>query len=167
MGGLLSLEIAWQLANRPADSPLPKYKVLGMIFIDSVYTKRLYDIRDMPDFSAEPVTKTPEELKSMTLREKVDLNMFHARMMIGRWEMPDWKGRENEVPPTILLRAKELVQSQGKSFVDYARDLRLLGWDLYLDKDAKWIKEVVDIEGHHFNIFDDQYVSHMLPYPFF
>lgn len=164
MGGLLSLEVAWQLANRPADSSRPKFKVLGMIFIDSVYTKRLYEIREMPELDAGPVVKSPEELKAMTLREKVDLNMLHARMMIGHWDMPDWKGREKEVPPTILMRAKELVQKNGESFVDYARDFRLLGWDLYLDKQASWIKQVVDIEGHHFNIFEDRFVSEPIPF---
>jgi hypothetical protein len=159
LGGLLSLEIAWQLANRPADSKSPKYNILGMIFIDSVYTRRLYEIREMPESTASPVVKSPEELKAMPLREKVDLNMFHARMMIRHWDMPDWKGRENEIPPTILLRAKELVRKDSETFVDYARDFRLLGWDLYLDDQASWIKKVVDVEGHHFNIFEDQYVS--------
>ncbi|KAI1811620.1 Alpha/Beta hydrolase protein [Poronia punctata] len=161
LGGLLSIEVAWQMANRPADSTRPKYRILGIVMIDSVYTKRLYDLRDMPELNAGPVEKTPEELKAMTLREKVDLNMYHARLMIRDWEIPDWKGREAEIPPTVLLRAKELVQDENKRFVDYARDLRLLGWDLYLDKEASWIKEVVDIDGHHFSIFEDRYLKNI------
>lgn len=128
-----------------------------MVFIDSVYTKRLYEIRGVMPDDAGPVAKSPAELQAMTLREKVDLNMTHARVMIGRWAMPDWTGREAEIPPTILLRAKELVRDDGLSFVDYARDFKLLGWDLY--HGAAWIKEVVDLDGHHFNIFDDKYVS--------
>ncbi|KAI0876226.1 Alpha/Beta hydrolase protein [Hypoxylon argillaceum] len=157
LGGLLSLEVAWQLANRPANSPRPKFTVLGMVFIDSVYTKRLFEIRNMPDATAQPIVKSREELKAMPLREKVDLNMTHARMMIARWELPNWKGREAEIPPTILLRAKELVHEDGQSLVDYEREFRLLGWDLY--HDACWIKEVVDIDGHHFTIFEDQYLK--------
>ncbi|TGJ86321.1 hypothetical protein E0Z10_g2450 [Xylaria hypoxylon] len=157
LGGLLSLEVAWQLANRPADSKRPKFKVLGMIFIDSVYTKRLYELRNMPDLTAQPIVKSPEQLKAMPLREKVDLNMTHARMMIAHWEMPDWKGREAEIPPTILMRAKELVREDGQAFVDYSREFRLLGWDLY--HSARWIKEVVDLDGHHFNIFEDKYLK--------
>ncbi|KAI0411604.1 Alpha/Beta hydrolase protein [Xylaria grammica] len=157
MGGLLSLEVAWQLANRPADSTRPKFKILGMVFIDSVYTKRLYELRDMPELTAQPIVKSPEELKAMPLREKVDLNMAHARMMIAHWEVPDWKGRENEIPPTILMRAKELVHEDGQSFVDHWRKFHLLGWDLY--HDACWIKEVVELDGHHFNIFEDRYLK--------
>jgi hypothetical protein len=133
-----------------------------MLFIDSVYPKRLFELRKMPDLAAGPIVKSPEELKAMKLREKVDLNMTHARMMVSYWKMPDWKGREAELPPTILMRAKELVQENGESFVDYARDLRMLGWDLYLDDGGAWIKEVVDIEGHHYNIFEDKHVSYTL-----
>ncbi|KAI1353761.1 Alpha/Beta hydrolase protein [Xylaria sp. FL0043] len=157
LGGLLSLEVAWQLANRPAGSKRPKFKVLGMIFIDSVYTKRLYELRDMPERTAQPIVKSPQELKAMPLREKVDLNMTHARMMITHWEMPDWTGREAEIPPTILMRAKELVHEDRRALVDYSREFRLLGWDHY--HDASWIKEVVELDGHHFNIFEDQYIK--------
>ncbi|KAI1305066.1 Alpha/Beta hydrolase protein [Xylaria venustula] len=157
LGGLLSLEIAWQLANQPADSKRPKFTVVGMIFIDSVYTKRLADLRNMPELNGQPVVKSAEELKAMPLREKVDLNMKHARIMLTHWEMPDWTGREAEIPPTILMRAKELVHEDGRAFVDYSRDLRLLGWDLY--HNACWIKEVVDIDGHHFNIFEEKFIK--------
>lgn len=128
-----------------------------MILIDSVYTKSLGELRDMPDATAQPIVKSPEELSAMPLREKVDLNMTHARMMAVRWELPDWSGRETEIPQTILLRAKELFQADGQSFVDHSRKFRLLGWDQY--HGACWIKEVVDLDGHHFNIFDEKYVS--------
>ncbi|KAJ2996087.1 hypothetical protein NUW58_g1083 [Xylaria curta] len=158
MGGLLSLEVAWQLANRPPNSSRPKFTVLGMIFIDSVYTRWLGVLRDMPDPTAQPIKKSPEELKAMKLREKVDLNMTHARLMIARWDLPDWEGREAEIPPTILMRATELVDKDGRrSFVDHSRELRLLGWDLY--HGACWIKEVVDLGGHHFNIFEEKYIE--------
>ncbi|KAI0099776.1 Alpha/Beta hydrolase protein [Nemania sp. FL0031] len=157
LGGILSLEVAWQLANRPAGSTRPKFKVLGMVFIDSIFTKDLVKLRDMPDANAQPIVKSPEELKVMPLKEKVDLNMTHARMMITRWEIPDWTGREAEIPPTILLRAKELVHQGAVDLVDYTREFRMLGWDGY--HGGSWIKEVVDIDGHHFNIFEDQYLK--------
>ncbi|KAI0458810.1 Alpha/Beta hydrolase protein [Xylaria acuta] len=158
LGGILSLEVAWQLANRPADQ-YPKFTVVGMIFIDSVYTKSLGELRDMPDPTAKPIVKSPEELSAMPLREKVDLNMTHARMMITRWELPDWTGREAEIPQTILLRAKELVHADGQSLVDHSRKFRLLGWDQY--HGARWIKEVVDIDGHHFSVFEDKYLANV------
>ncbi|KAI0409109.1 Alpha/Beta hydrolase protein [Xylaria palmicola] len=157
LGGLLSIEVAWQLANRPADSTRPQFKILGMVFIDSVYTKWLDELRDMPDPAAEPIVKSPEELKAMPLREKVDLNMTHARLMVARWELPDWEGREAEIPPTILLRAKELVHEDGQTFVDHSRKYPMLGWDKY--HDGRWIKEVVDVDGHHFSIFHETYIK--------
>ncbi|KAI1319974.1 alpha/beta-hydrolase [Xylariaceae sp. FL0255] len=158
LGGHLSLEVAWQLLNRPIGSTRPKYKVLGMVFIDSVYPKSLTALRKVA-LTDKPIVKSPEELQAMTLKEKVDLNMTHARMMIGRWDMPDWQSRKFELPPTILLRAKEYVEESGTNFVDYERGFRLLGWDGYLGDGGAWIKEVVDIDGHHFNIFDEQYIK--------
>ncbi|KAI2631236.1 Alpha/Beta hydrolase protein [Xylaria nigripes] len=157
MGGLLSLEVAWQIANRPADSTRPSFKILGMILIDSICAGRIGEIRDMPDAATHPVVKTPEELKAMTLREKVDLNMTHARLMIARWKMPDWTGREAEIPPAILMRAKELVRQDGRSFVDHYRDFRMLGWDSY--HRGSWIKDIVELDGHHFNIFEDKHLK--------
>ncbi|CAJ2509171.1 Uu.00g141970.m01.CDS01 [Anthostomella pinea] len=191
LGGMLALEMAWQLANRPPPTTTskPRFTVIGMIFIDSVYPKRLGELRGnaMPSPSAQPIVKTAEELKAMKLREKVDLNMTHARLMVGRWEMPDWPGREGEVPPTVLLRAKELVveaeeerkggsevgagvvdkkQEEGergpvvkKSFVDYTRDFKMLGWDEYSEARGGFIKKVVDIEGHHFSIFKTEHLE--------
>ncbi|KAI0206625.1 Alpha/Beta hydrolase protein [Astrocystis sublimbata] len=158
LGGILSLEVAWQLANRPA-TKLPKFTVVGMIFIDSVYTRLTCEVRDMPAPDAQPIVKSPEELSAMPLREKVDLNMTHARLMVTRDALPDWKGREAEIPPTCLLRAKELFSTDGAILVDFARKFPLLGWDQY--HDARWIKEVVDVDGHHFSVFEHQYLPNI------
>ncbi|KAI1489969.1 Alpha/Beta hydrolase protein [Biscogniauxia mediterranea] len=193
LGGLLSIEMVSQLAARPPTSTRPRFNVLGMIFIDSIYPKRLNLMRDMPGAEEQPVVKTPEELRAMSLREKVDLNMTHARLMVARWEMPDWTGREHLIPPTVLLRAKEFVSTRAedknnnshdgeseeqddnergreahtvdvaangkpRSFVDYTREFRLLGWDEYGTTGGKFIQKVVDIDGHHFSIFHDKYI---------
>ncbi|KAI5920533.1 Alpha/Beta hydrolase protein [Camillea tinctor] len=184
LGGLLSMELVSQLSTRPVTSTRPQFTVLGMIFIDSIYPKSLELVRDMPSATEGPVVKTPEELHAMSLRQKVNLNMTHARMMVARWEMPDWTGREHLIPPTILLRAKEFVSTrsedsaepassdessgtddhdtvkkgQARSFVDYARDFKMLGWDNYGTTGGKFIQKVVDIEGHHFSIFHEDYI---------
>ncbi|KAI0468183.1 Alpha/Beta hydrolase protein [Xylaria cf. heliscus] len=161
-GGALSLEIAWQLANQPADK-FPKFSVEGMIFIDSVYPKALAESPDMPKAMTQPIVKSPEELSAMTPKEKVTLNMQHCQMMMANWKLPNWEGRENSIPETILLRAKEPVPSDdhnksyvhSKSYVDHTRDDRWLGWKQY--HGARWIKKIWDIDGHHFNIFDEKY----------
>ncbi|KAI1496438.1 Alpha/Beta hydrolase protein [Biscogniauxia marginata] len=114
LGGLLSLEMAAQLAARPVTSTRPRFTVLGMIFIDSIYPKKLELVRDMPLASMKPVVIMPEELRNMKLRDKVDLNMTHARLMVARWDMPDWTGREDQIPPTVLMRAKEFVSTRSQ-----------------------------------------------------
>ncbi|KAI1438107.1 Alpha/Beta hydrolase protein [Xylaria sp. CBS 124048] len=160
MGGLLSMEIAWQMANRPADSTRPKFKVLGMVFIDSVYSKVLVEPCTIANTSVERIVKTPEELAAMSLRDKVDLNMIHAGVMISRWQPPNWTGRELEIPPTVLMRAKKPVEHmllRGEPFVDYTRVFHELGWDHY--HDACFIKDVVEIDGDHFSIFESPYLK--------
>lgn len=89
----------------------------------------------------------------MKLKEKVDLNMTHARMMARKWVIPKYEGIP--IPPTILLRAKENVVSASQTFVDHARTYRMLGWEKYMEQvGKKFIDEVVDVEGHHFSIFE-------------
>ncbi|KAI1339705.1 Alpha/Beta hydrolase protein [Xylariaceae sp. FL0016] len=184
LGGLLSLEVAHQLAARKQAKGRDGARditVIGMVWIDSIYPKKLSEFRDMPDPEKGPVQKSESELKEMKLKEKVALNMTHARMMVMKWPLPTWKGCEDAVPPTILMRAKELVvhkeengkvenddqenevggekKENGKSFVDYTREFRMLGWDEYTKERASFIKQVVDIEGHHFSIFHEDHLD--------
>ncbi|KAI2616962.1 alpha/beta-hydrolase [Hypomontagnella submonticulosa] len=165
LGGHLSLEMAHQIAlaarkGKGSSNPgsgtstprAPKFRVLGMIFIDTVFPRSLADLRGpLPE---DPVILSAEESKAMILKEKVNVNMTHARMMIQYWNLPKWEDGL-EVPPTILLRAKEAVSTDpSKSFVDYVRDFRLLGWDDYNEEHGNFIKGIVDVEGNHFSIFD-------------
>lgn len=55
-------------------------------------------------------------------------------------------------PPAILLRATQAVpvEPEQVSLVDTVRNDRTLGWDEYR---KGFFKEIVDIPGHHFNIF--------------
>ncbi|KAI2469048.1 alpha/beta-hydrolase [Annulohypoxylon bovei var. microspora] len=169
LGGILSLEMAHQIAlagrrrgrsrngssasSSGASTPAaaPKFRVIGMVFIDTVFPLRLAELRGpLPN---EPVFLTPEQSKAMVLKDKVDLNMTHARMMVQSWDIPRWEGLK--VPPTILMRAKEFVsQDPTKTFVDYVREFKLLGWDDYNKEHGNFIQDVVEVEGHHFSIFN-------------
>ncbi|KAI2602584.1 alpha/beta-hydrolase [Hypoxylon sp. NC1633] len=141
--------------------PPPRFRVLGIVMVDTIFPLRLATLRGpLPD---KPVILSDEESKAMKLKDKVDLNMMHARMMVQFWEVPQWGGEEGEKdglktaapPPTILLRAKEFVSSDpSQTFVDYVREYRFLGWDEYNEQHGNFIKQVVEVEGHHFTIFD-------------
>lgn len=158
--------MAHQLATAPPQAPgKPRFRVLGMIFIDSVYPRHLLLPEEGADSLPEaaipekPIVKSAEELRAMKLREKVDLNMTHARMMARRWVLPRWETEKGgggvSIPPTILLRAKENVQSESHVFVDHSRAYRMLGWEKYQEQLGRtFIEEVVDVEGHHFSLFE-------------
>jgi thioesterase domain-containing protein len=148
--------MAHQLATDT--SITPKFNVLGIVMVDSVCPKKVADFPGLAKvWPMERVDKSPEEVKCMKLKDKVDLNMTHARVMIQRWDMPKWDG--TPVPPTILLRAKELVDGTTGSFVDHSRHDRLLGWEPYNKENGGFIRDIVDIQGHHFSIFEEKYVS--------
>jgi hypothetical protein len=146
------MEMAHQLAARPRGKG-PNFRVLGLILIDSVCPD---GVQHMTGWPSEPVLKTRDELAPMTLREKVDLNMENARVMVKRWDMPEWDGLA--VPPTVLLRAKEPVDHENQAFVDKARADELLAWGPYNEEHGLFIRDVVDIEGNHFTIFKEDYV---------
>ena len=65
-------------------------------------------------------------------------------------------------PPAILLKASEYVPSQDGSnegklaVVDVCRQMKRLGWEQY---QHNFIRVVLDIKGHHFNIFAEDKVS--------
>ncbi|KAM5450209.1 hypothetical protein MaudCBS49596_004584 [Microsporum audouinii] len=65
------------------------------------------------------------------------------------------------LPQTVLLRCNEMVPVSTPEDptaicrVDVARDLEKLGWEQY---GYDFISAVLQIPGHHFNIFSDEYV---------
>jgi len=149
LGGLISLAIA-ELA-RGTD-----LKVVGIVMVDSVC----------------PIGADPEKMRKAVrhgvawgestredTKEKVLRCFSEAFRMVNEWELPEW-GDDRwgaKPPPVVLLRAKEWVpvpeEAEGGgavSRVDLHRNDRLLGWGGYR-KDL--VRKVVDIPGHHFNIF--------------
>lgn len=179
---MLSLEAAHQLAQQAAaaargEGPKPAFRVRGMVWVDTTFPLRsggggggggggeggdetATATTGPQALPTAPVRKPAAELAAMKLQEKVDLNMVHARMMARTWTPPAWEpaAAVGHPPSTVLLRARESFDREG-SFVDHNRHLRRLGWDDYSAAHGNFLAEVVDIEGHHFSVFRNEYVS--------
>ncbi|KAI0179720.1 alpha/beta-hydrolase [Hypoxylon sp. FL1284] len=175
MGGLLSLEMAHQMAltareacsrasegDSGASTPRsPIFRVRGMIFIDSIIPLR--DEALLRHLPTEPTYVTPEKSRHMKLKDKVDLNLRHSRMMSRFWELPSFAtedGEQMQVPPTTLMRARErVVGGPEKTFIDYSRDKRLLGWEQYNEEHDGFIRDLWEVNGNHFSIFEMQHLE--------
>lgn len=138
-GGMLSLEVAKRLSESK------RVKVIGILMIDS-----LCPVKTLPSTKIAPYDTSEEgKNKNQILSQRA---MVQARKMIREWDLPVWEDRSQR-PRTILLRAKERVpieEGEGINLTDVYRDERNLGWDRY---DEQLFEEVVDIEGHHFDLF--------------
>ena len=163
---MLCLEMAHQLATSAQsgdDGGNPKFRVLGLIMVDTVFPRNMLGVVPRsgptppppPPADDIPIVKSPEELKAMALKEKVALNMRHATIMARAWDMPRWgdAAAGARVPPTILLRATKHLDEPGP--VDHSRDeYRMLGWEKYAEEVGPFIESVVDLEGSHFSLFE-------------
>ncbi|CZR46251.1 uncharacterized protein FPRO_11698 [Fusarium proliferatum ET1] len=141
MGGHLSLEIAKQLEDSNID-------VIGILMVDTIYPHR---------FSSEKRKMPSEDSKEGKNKNQIlaDLAMADARRMIQAWTPPVWEAGRR--PRISLLRAKKAVPSpDGTDLVDWSREERNLGWDMY-DKD--FFADVVDIEGHHYEVFKFEFIE--------
>jgi thioesterase domain-containing protein len=172
LGGLLSLEVAHQLANEKRKT----LNLLGIVMVDSVCPMVLTTpVLPVIQHDVQWGKHTKQETKDRILR-----SFAQATKMVREWTLPVWdcnkqvanheEKQENGTngngritlpkansttarpPPVILLRAIEPVPvpEEGLSRVDVHRGDSLLGWGGYR-KDL--ITKVVDIPGHHFNIF--------------
>lgn len=85
-------------------------------------------------------------------KEKVMRCFSEAVRMLKEWKLPDWEATRLRPPPVVLLRALECVPEpgEGMSRVDIYRSDPQLGWGNYR---KGLISKVIDIPGHHFNIF--------------
>jgi thioesterase domain-containing protein len=167
LGGCTSLEVAKILG------PDAKLRVVGIIMIDSVYPR--VEGGETPRVAERVMNwsaSTRQETKEAVLR-----CFDEAYRMVREWKLPVWdeaqtrkeEGTEDgkpvtvgglKPPPVWLLRAKETVPvvSEGVARVDLHRKDRYLGWKGYRED---LIVEVVDVPGHHFNIFDDAHLDIM------
>ncbi|KAM0354276.1 hypothetical protein ACHAPU_001320 [Fusarium lateritium] len=145
LGGSLSLEIAKQL-----DSDNANIEVIGILMIDTIYPHK---------FSSKNRRGPGEGTKEGRSKNQIlaDIAMADARCKLQAWDAPVWDGATLR-PRIHLLRAKEPVpvQDNKADLVDVTREERNLGWDMY-EKDL--FAEVVDIDGHHYEIFMFQYLE--------
>ena len=160
LGGLLSLEMASILADDTF------FTVTGIVMIDSICPVAFKTTTlEVVPFKHEWSKTTKQET-----RIAVERCFEEATKMVAQYDLPKWEvninAEANEKrpstgpPPAILLRAEQAVPVQpgGVSRVDVARGDRHLGWDLYR---SNMFNQVVDIPGHHFNIFAMQYIDNV------
>lgn len=172
LGGILSLEMARVLAGDPL------YSVVGIVMVDSVCPRVLSSSSkqdsDQPERRVLPFQgQFGPHTKQETI-ERVTSCFVEARRAVAAYQLPRWEddrkdgeqrawsvsgGLSNSCcPPTILLRATEAVPvgPDEVSFVDTARDDRMLGWG---DYQRDFFAEIVDIPGHHFNVFAFEHID--------
>lgn len=167
LGGCVSLEVAKVLSAKES-----RIRVLGIVMIDSVYPK-VVDGVDLPKV-VDRVINWSESTRPET-KEAVLRCFDEAYRMVREWTLPIWDEEEEQrdgnkeaagekkeaaqslssrrgPPPVYLLRAQETVPTvaEGVARVDVHRTDRHLGWKNYRED---LITEVIDIPGHHFNVF--------------
>ena len=181
LGGLLSLEMARVLAGDP------DYTVIGIVMMDSICPAANTTRTGAAKAAVVPYKQQFGPNTKQETIEGVERCFTEARKSIAAWTMPRWDGSDVEgddgaergadgaaagdgqqpahvsssgikCPPTILLRAREAVQTEpGEvSFVDMTRHSRSLGWEEY---QKGFLEEIVDISGHHFSIFAWEHID--------
>ena len=142
LGGLLSLEVAKQLLD---DTDI---RVKGIVMMDSVYPG---DISSRKRWESKPLIEEGKS-RNQILSGRA---MREARRMVGEWTVPTWDSKDlDRRPPMVMMRAKQCVPPDNDSQhsgLDVNRADRMLGWDEY---DAELFTDVIDIDGHHFDIFE-------------
>lgn len=144
LGGLLSLEVAKVLVDDD------QVRVVGILMVDSVYPapgSRLE--RDAVALETAEEGKS----KSQVLAQRC---MAEARRMAAHWQVPLWDGLAmGKRPKIILLRAEEHIPTNGlgTSTLDWQREDSMLGWG---NHDETMFEAVMDVEGHHFDLFEQQ-----------
>ncbi|RGP78482.1 hypothetical protein FLONG3_3394 [Fusarium longipes] len=147
LGGHLSLEIAKQLSSEDTE-----IQVIGILMVDTIYPHK---------YSSENRKRPGEESDEGKNQNQIlaDRAMADARRMLQTWDPPVWDEESAGTRPrATLLRAKEAVPTKDgeKDVLDLSREERSLGWDMY---DKNLFAEVVDIEGHHFEVFAFKYID--------
>ncbi|KAL3420509.1 thioesterase domain-containing protein [Phlyctema vagabunda] len=173
LGGLVALEISRIVADQPIESRL---NIKGLVMIDSVFPHPTLPahIKSVP-FQVD----WDEHVKS-DVKATVQYAMEQTDRLIETWQLPTWIPNPNDSlmtngavhgtvktlspPPAILLRAREAAPPPPQATegvedvndIDLCRSKRFLGWEEY---EPKFIRNVLDINGHHHNIFDEKNIA--------
>lgn len=142
LGGMLSLQVARELA---VDEDI---RIKGILMVDTVCPSSVMR-GSWRDESEEGKTKN-QILSQRAMRE--------ARRMASEWEIPVWQDDiKKKRPRVVLLKAKESVPDErGVTSLDTKRADKVLGWGQY---DEDLVESVIEIDGHHFNIFEEEHIS--------
>ena len=142
LGGLLSLQVAREFAY---DEDI---RIKGILMVDSVCPS---SVKTGSWGNDSEEGKTQNQILSQRA-------MKEARRMVSEWELPTWEGPlEGKRPRVILLKAKEPVPPErGITSIDTNRRDEVLGWKKY---DGALVEDVIEIDGHHFNIFESEHIS--------
>ncbi|GAM84986.1 hypothetical protein ANO11243_029890 [Dothideomycetidae sp. 11243] len=151
LGGLVSFEMARQMAaSAGSSSSSEQLQVLGLIMIDSRH----------PSTFTDKELVLPDSIKP-AIRESIQHNMTQSRQLIRDYSTPSWP-QGSQPPPTMFLRAtRDLdgvplpIQADAASST---RNGRMEGWREY---EHDFIREVVEVEGTHFSIFEDQNIGEL------
>jgi hypothetical protein len=150
---MLSLHMAWLLRDDP------DIEVVGLLLVDTPLPVR--DEKKTPPAAPVPPPTVGAEGKPLRRNEVLALQaMGAARDMIQAWTMPNWTASKTPLPPAVLVRAKGVVPEKdpgATAAVDRSRSDPKLGWCAWEGHDL--VREVVDVEGHHYDIFTFARVS--------
>lgn len=176
LGGVVAFEMAhlelMQHMHMPAGKS--RLQILGLVLIDSVYPcpQNVPDTVEKVNYEAEFEAHVKQDT-----RARVEYAMIQTDGLLDEWRPPAWEtapestdGLNGETarhrilpPPAMLLRARDAVplpqNRPGMTRVvdvDLSRARRFLGWE---DYPTKFIRNVLDVSGHHHNIFKDPNVS--------
>jgi hypothetical protein len=168
------------MARIAADNPLDNPPIVGLVMIDSTFP---HPLNLAPDVKRVPYEVAFDEHVKPEIKAMVQHCMTQTDWLIGNWHPPSWEsssaaqgsnpagngdlnasvGTKLLPPPAILLRAREPVPEPTRqpgvgnvTDIDLARDRRFLGWE---DYPFKFLRNVLDVNGHHHNIFDQKNVS--------
>ncbi|PFH57124.1 hypothetical protein XA68_15485 [Ophiocordyceps unilateralis] len=139
LGGLLSLQVAKELADDAS------VRAVGILMIDSAYPGLL-------DSYVSAMAPDPAGEARMRGQIASEIHIAETHKLVTNWTLPAWDGElEGKRPRAILLRAKDKTPNLG--IMDIYRKDQSLGWDAY---SSKMFEEVIDIAGHHFDIFSSE-----------
>ncbi|KAK1918696.1 hypothetical protein P3342_001745 [Pyrenophora teres f. teres] len=160
LGGCIALEMAHLLQEDV------EIHVQGLVMIDSIYPKYRPDASASETYFLKFFETVPKDVR-MNVQRCVDQAVY----MLSRWRGPDWSRQEvgkgsvgnlfpetTGPPPAVLIRATEKLPTNWKRLDAEPEDM-LLRWDMYWDN---LFKKVLDVPGHHFSMFERQYVRHIL-----